>query len=137
MDYTELTLELLQVVHTLQKEKRPQKMRDSTRGSNFILQYTYIRGEDVLPSEISTEMGISTARIAAALNNLEGKGLISRRIDPNDRRRILVSLTDEGRNVAEEDYQLVHHHIGNMLRSLGEQDAKDFVRILRKISEMK
>ena len=55
--------------------------------SQFVLTYISKHGGSVIPSEISNEMGISTARIAAALGSLESKGLITRRIDERDRRR--------------------------------------------------
>ena len=40
---------------------------------------------------------LSTARIAAMLNNLERKGAITRARDKADRRRVVVRLTAQGR----------------------------------------
>ena len=46
--------------------------------------------------ELSTLLDLSTARIAAMLNNLERKGAITRARDTADRRRVVVRLTDQG-----------------------------------------
>ena len=81
-------------------------------------------------------MSISTARIAAALGSLESKGLITRQIDKDDRRRILVSLTPEGEETARKQQQNVLNNISQMLQKLGEHDAKEYVRIMGKIAEM-
>ena len=43
--------------------------------------------------ELSTLLDLSTARIAAMLNNLERKGAITRARDTADRRRVVVRLT--------------------------------------------
>ena len=47
--------------------------------------------------ELSTLLDLSTARIAAMLNNLERKGAITRARDTADRRRVVVRLTEQGR----------------------------------------
>ena len=100
-----------------------------------MLAYLAKHGGSAIPSEISNEMGISTARVAAALNNLESKGLVSRRIDLRDRRRILVELTDAGRALEIRHAKAVMATMVRMLQDLGEEDAKELLRILKKISE--
>jgi len=80
-------------------------------------------------------MGISTARIAAALGSLESKGLITRRIDEKDRRRILVELTDAGREKEAEHAKGIMRVLVRMLENLGEADAIEFLRILKKVAE--
>ncbi|MDP3448338.1 MAG: helix-turn-helix domain-containing protein, partial [Eubacteriales bacterium] len=97
MDFTELAREYMEVLFKMRKRKNDKKINDSMHGEQFVLTYVSKHGGSVIPSEISNEMGISTARIAAALNNLENKGLVTRRIDERDRRRILVELTAAGR----------------------------------------
>ena len=47
--------------------------------------------------ELSMLLELSTARIAAMLNNLERKGAITRARDEADRRRVVVRLTAQGR----------------------------------------
>lgn len=135
MDYSELAMEFLQKMYVFHKGKQQKKTDDFLQGGSFILQYINLRNEDVIPSEISNEMSISTARIAAALGNLESKGLITRQIDINDRRRILVSLTPEGKEIAEKQHQDVLKNVTQMLQSLGEYDAKEYVRIIGRLSE--
>ena len=100
MDYEELAKTLLSRMYTLNKTRSQRNINEGMRGEGFVLQYIIRRGGNVLPSEISGFMDISTARMAAALNSLERKGLITRRIDPSDRRQILVDLTDKGKEFA-------------------------------------
>lgn len=136
MNYKDLAKQLIQTVRLLKTNKPKFVVTDVMQGGTFILQYLLERNEAVLPNEISNEMKISTARIAAALNNLEQKQLINREIDKNDRRQILVTLTPEGKEMAEKQRQEIENHISQMLQSLGEHDAIEFVRILNKIASL-
>ena len=129
MEYRELAVEFFKDLHSL-KKVRPQKhISESLRGEAFALQYIAYHNGPVLPGEISDEMGISSARIAAALNSLEKKGLVTRRIDPEDRRRILVELTELGQEQARRHTEEILNNITQMLSALSEQDARDYVRI--------
>jgi DNA-binding MarR family transcriptional regulator len=105
------------------------------QGESFVLHYILHHEDSVLPSEICKIMGISSARIAAALNGLESKGVITRRIDTSDRRRILVDLTPKGKAMAEEQRQEMLENTSKMLSFLGEDDAKEYVRLTGKLAE--
>ncbi|MCL2044815.1 MAG: MarR family winged helix-turn-helix transcriptional regulator [Oscillospiraceae bacterium] len=140
MDFSKLAEELIQHNEDMQRmrSERPQRIIDeSTRGEGAVLRFVFDKdGEDVLPSEISKGIRISTARIAATLNSLEGKSLITRKIDPQDRRKILVQITDAGKEQAAKELAHLYEQTTNMLKHLGEHDAKEYVRIMKKFATM-
>lgn len=135
MDYTELAYEFMEIMYQLKKRGSQKKISDSMHGETLLLFYISHHEGNVIPSEISNEVGISTARVAATLNSLESKGLITRRIDLNDRRRILVEMTPEGRLQVEKQFLMIINSTTNLLKYLGEDDAKEYVRIMRRLSE--
>lgn len=135
MDYQSLAREYMVTLHQLRRRNNQDKITDSMRGEHFVLKFLSMHGGRAIPSEISKEMGISTARIAAALGSLESKGLITRRIDERDRRRILVELTDAGRAQQNEHENMIMGMLEHMLRNLGETDSLEFLRILKRIAE--
>ena len=136
MDYEELAVRLLDTLQSLHKKKPPPFFNEALQGEAFVLHYIALRGGHVLPGEIGHEMGVSTARVAAALNSLEKKGLITRRIDTGDRRKILVEITEEGKAFTEKQYRAVIGGITKMLALLGERDANEYIRIMGKLAEM-
>ena len=136
MDYPALATKLLDSMQALHKARPQKHINESLHGGAFVLRYIALHGGEVLPGEISGEMGVSSARIAAALNSLESKGLITRRIDPNDRRKILVGITPEGTALAQEQQQAVIQGASKMLALLGEHDAKEYVRITGRLAEI-
>ena len=136
MDYHVLANELLRKIYVINKDRPQRKLNECMRGEGFVLQYVIFHEGPVQPNEISSFMNISTARIAAALNSLERKGFVTRRIDPSDRRRILVELTPEGKELADAQRGAMLNHMIRMLERLGEQDSTELVRILGRVAEI-
>lgn len=127
--------EYMETMYYMRKVNSHKQIHDSVHGENFVLFFISQNGGKVIPSDISNEMGISSARVAAALNSLEKKGLIARRIDAEDRRRILIDLTDLGKEQVESHYRMIMSMIKNMLQYLGEKDASEFIRIMKRLAE--
>jgi DNA-binding MarR family transcriptional regulator len=130
----DLADEFLYLMPTLHRSRPQKQINESMRGEHFIVQYIMLMGRKVQPSEISAEMEISSARVAAALNGLEKKGLIEREIDPSDRRRILVDLTKEGRARASIISQHMVAGIRHLFEELGVDDSRELLRLMKKIS---
>lgn len=135
MEYEVLAREFMECMHMIKKAGPQKPIEESMRGEAFVIQFLSHHGDSVLPSEISNIMGISTARIAATLNSLEKKGWITRRIDTDDRRRILVDLTSEGKAHAEQHHRHMMENTIKLLSMLGEEDAREYVRLSRKLAE--
>lgn len=136
MDYMELAHEFMESMKAFRKARMHKNINDSLHGEAFILQCIYQQGGEILPGEISNEMEVSSARVAAALNSLEKKKLITRNIDVNDRRRILVALTPAGIEFAEQYRQTILRDTAGMLEKLGEHDAQEYVRINKRLAEI-
>lgn len=135
MDYKSLAHDYMEVMNKMHRHKVQKQLTDSMHGEHFVLFYISQHEGNVIPGDISNKMGITSARIAAALNSLEGKGLISRRIDTKDRRRILIDLTDAGREQVQEHYQMIMGITTHMLEYLGEDDATEFIRIMKRLAD--
>jgi DNA-binding MarR family transcriptional regulator len=136
MDYRKLAEDFMQKMFLLSKARPQRKIHESMKGEAFVLHFLEHQGGCVQPSELSNSMGISTARIAAALNNLERKGMITRRIDTSDRRRILVDLTEAGKAQAEAQRQEILEHTACLLSMLGEEDAREYVRLTGRMADL-
>ena len=55
--------------------------------------------------------------------------------DKNDRRRILVELTRAGQERVDEHGKKMLENMKGILDYLGEQDASEFVRILKRLAD--
>lgn len=108
----------------------------NARGKCFVLRCLARSKAPLLPSDLSEQSHASTARIAVVLNTLEKKGLISRAIDPTDRRRILVSLTNVGQEYVAVVRTQLREDMKHLLEELGEQDAREYLRITKRILQI-
>ena len=113
-----------------------EKIIDYSRGESFTLHYLLERKSEVLPSEISSALNTSTARIAVLLGQLEQKGLISREICKSDRRKVEVSLTEAGRKRAKSEKAEMHSYLEMVFKEMGEKDTDDFLRTASKFFEI-
>lgn len=76
--YEQLANELVQVNEALLHQPAQDLLSKLSRGEPFVLNYLLTHYGQAHPTDLSRHMVVSTARIAALLNRMEEKGLISR-----------------------------------------------------------
>ena len=134
MDYTALAHEL---IWALAFRKLPtESTRRLSSGEQGILNYLNFVRDGVMAGELSREIGITTGRTAIALKKLESKGLIRRQISEEDRRCVQVCITPAGKDAAEDLRTKVLDATVYVLTELGEQDAQEYVRIVKRIAAL-
>jgi len=135
-DYVKMAItEFNEIMSNSQKDMF-ENLNRAFKGGLFVLQYLSSQDTAVLPSELSVALNSSTARVSALLGSLEKKGLIVRDIDTTNRRNILVTITESGRNFAKSEMKKRKEHLAQVFTELGEKDAEDFLRLLEKFFEL-
>ena len=137
MDYRELAIELTEAFSRPHFAKRDPEHAHGEIGILIFLQINKIKNgvESFSSGDLSKALELSTGRMAIALNGLEKKGFINRKIDYSDRRRVMVSITEEGSSFAETHHEKRLDRFEKMLSALGEEDAVEYVRITKRIIE--
>ena len=135
MDYFSLAEQMLSVRARLSHLPAGEAISDACGGEFFALASMLLLLDDApgCPSGLRRSMGVSSARIAALLKHLEQKGWISRSADKHDERRVNVSLTDAGRELINRRRREAIERVAAALRSLGEEDAHEYVRLQQKM----
>ena len=72
---------------------------DRIRGRHFRVLAVLGEGESLSQLEIGERVGIDRNTMVLLIDDLEGRGLVTRRRDPEDRRAHRVSLTETGKNI--------------------------------------
>ena len=96
------------------------------------LEETPIRTQAALAEAIRADK----TRIIAVLDDLESRGLIGRRPDPDDRRARLLSLTAEGRRLRDTVQAAIQRGEERLLAHLPPADRDGFLRGLRALSAL-
>lgn len=135
MIYQDLAKKFIINSHKFRRQKFQRTFDESMSGEIFAIFYILYQKEDVRPTKIAKEMEISSARVAAMLNSLEKKKLISRKRSDIDKRKINIELTKSGTDLAQKTKEDVLHQVSSMLEFLGEEDAKELVRIMSRLAK--
>ncbi len=131
-----LAIEFLNITIKIKQCNSHRKIDESSKGETFCLLYLKEVKQEVSPNELSNEMHISTARVAAILNTLQKKELITREINSTDRRKIVIKLTDKGLKKAKQHKKDVTNEIETILKSIGTKDSQELLRIITKINKI-
>jgi DNA-binding MarR family transcriptional regulator len=84
------------------------------------------------PFELSKMLGIDTGLMTRMLDKLEGKGLLVRERDEEDRRVVNLSLTKAGVTVAEQIPEIAPDVLNARLKGFTKAEVNELRRLLRK-----
>ena len=127
----DLSEELYNLLAELLNRKLNRTVLDSIRGEYGILRYLLYVENNASAGRLSEHLHVVPGRITDTLNSLERKGLIERHTDPEDRRRVLVSITDAGREQAIQMMTRIHREYEGMFQILGRKDTEELIRLLK------
>ena len=132
------TLDNLIFEQTLQK-KIAGNFKELSKNQPMVIKIIGMEGE-VMPSTIGKYTGMEKSSLTRMVDNLEKKGIVYRKTDPDDRRKVLVSLTEKGLRYYNYLTKITAEMADEILKFVEEQDVEEFVqsletmvRILRKI----
>lgn len=90
-------------------------------------------GEPLPPKVIGERLLQTSGSITSLLDTLERRGLVRREPHPEDRRKLLVDITDEARDLVAKMLPLVHATSIDVLDGLSEADREQLTLSLAKI----
>lgn len=138
MNYEESAAELLDCRMNGYRKCRviQNNIAEAERGELPVLLYLIEGGDGAGAGELRTEFKVNSSRVASILNSLCKKGYVERVPDLGDRRRVRVFVTDEGRHFATARREETISNLTELLRLLGEEDALEYVRIMKRVAEI-
>ena len=79
-------------------------------------------------SDIQSQLFVSKAAVSKMLGVLEKKGYICRDIDKENRRNLIITLTQEGKGILKKLEQNVDELVARIIQQLGKDQAEQFVK---------
>jgi DNA-binding MarR family transcriptional regulator len=86
-------------------------------------------------SDISTLLGVTPRSVTKLVDSLEREGLVLRQPHPEDRRALLLRLTDQGAMVCKESCLANAEATAGLYAELTPTDRSDFARVLQRLLE--
>jgi MarR family transcriptional regulator, organic hydroperoxide resistance regulator len=89
-----------------------------------------------LPSTIAKSIDLKQATVTVLVNKLEDAGLVTRRRDTEDRRRVWVALTDSGRTACRQSPDLLQNRFKHGFDGLDEWEQAMVIAALERVASL-
>jgi len=109
--------------------------KESTMATGFAL--ISIDPEEGTPSTaLGPKMGMEATSLSRTLKNMEAKGLIERKPNPEDGRGVLIHLTPFGKEMREFSKNVVLRFDEAVKENISEEELKTFTKVANTILEL-
>jgi DNA-binding MarR family transcriptional regulator len=88
---------------------------------------------ELTPTELYRGLLVSSGAMTNRLDQLESRGLLVRRSDPDDRRRVRVALTDRGRALVDAAMDAETEALAELLGFLSDEERATLIGLLRTV----
>ena len=135
-----LTSDLFQLMKQFPRPRLKQGSVDGLTRSEYELLVMLVvnHGKDRTAfsvTKLSNLLQITPAGVTHLINPLEEAGYVQRLQAPNDRRVVLVGLTDKGAQVAQLLISELQEQLVGLVHHLGEEDSRTLIRLLSRSIE--
>ena len=134
--YNNLKNELIEALLQLYISNQASSIAEMLEGEHAVLSYILKEEQDVTPTNISIKLGITKSRVTAILNSLHEKELVLLKRKSDDRRKIIVSLTEKGEEDIVSKLVLLDNKIVKLIKELGIEKSTTLIGILNDINQI-
>lgn len=127
-----MTLHVASRVVTMDLRSRLQRDGELTPAQLNVLLFTLVHGELEL-HRITTYVSMKKATASALVNDMVNAGLLQRRFPTENRRTILISVTDEGEAIFKESFQIYNDGERRWAAALDAEERDQLVKLLVKL----
>lgn len=129
----ELLEQIVESMHRMKKARFENLFEDLSQQDFFVMQMIVSHKKKekrgICVSEIAKKMKISAPAVSRKLGEMEEKGLITRAVDPKDRRNTYVTITQRGETIREEAGHIVDTLFIRVIRNMGEDNVRQMIQL--------
>ena len=135
MENKQLITDYYEALNSPKFKKVASTINENRRSVYIILTILQEAQGEVVAGDLAKRMGVSTARVAVALNMLDQRGLIKKYRSPTDARKTDVEITEAGVQFIDEHRQKIYAAISSMLDRLTEEEGVQLLNIIKKLAD--
>ena len=128
--------EFIEALLQLYISNQASSIAEMLEGEHAVLSYILKEKQDVTPTKISLKLGITKSRVTAILNSLHEKELVLLKRKSDDRRKIIVSLTEKGEEAIVSKLIVLDNKILKLIEELGVEKSITLIEILNDINQI-
>ncbi|GEN30966.1 DNA-binding MarR family transcriptional regulator [Cerasibacillus quisquiliarum] len=112
------------------------KMFNENLGISHVLTLGYLnKNRKARPSEIAKELGLTPPTVTHLLEKLVNRQLVVRLFDENDRRIVLLDITDKGKELLHRAHAEGQRLRKEMFEKLTSEEKQQLLHIFQKLNE--
>ncbi len=111
-------------------DRRRREISDLSASAFQVLAILEGADEPLAGHVIAERLLVSSASMTSLLDTLERRGLVERHRHPDDRRKVLIQLTDEARRVVDHMLPAVHAAATEAFADVDEPDREQLIEML-------
>jgi DNA-binding MarR family transcriptional regulator len=104
------------------------------RRHHYVLLTALVEFGPATQADLGRRLGLDRSDMVAVVNDLEGRGLVTRNADPSDRRHKIVALTPAGVAMQTRLDELVHEANEMLLEPLSAEERVQFTDFVRRLA---
>lgn len=131
-----ILIALRRIMRAIDLHSRRLAQEFNLTGPQLILLRELLRCGEIHVAELAQNINLSHATVTDILNRLEKRGLISRTRSLLDKRRILITPTEQGVALVEKSPPLLQEQFSGQLAKLQEWELTQILSVLQRIALM-
>ncbi len=109
-------------------------IQSALTASQLVILQIVVNDGNITPSAIAKTVALKQATITSVLDKLESKGLITRRRDSSDRRRVFIEPTNDGRKVVTNAPDLLQDRFNAQFDKLSDWEQALIISALERVA---
>ena len=134
--YEELLVSIRKVIRAIDLHSKQLNKSSGLTGPQLLIMQEIARVKGVTASQIAKSINLSAATVTNILDRLENKGLINRVRSTEDKRRVGLFLSEEGRNSLIDAPQPLQEHFIQNFCSLEDWEQSLLLSSMQRIATM-
>ncbi|GAA6204451.1 MULTISPECIES: MarR family transcriptional regulator [Thalassotalea] len=134
--YEELLISIRKVIRAIDLHSKQLNKLSGLTGPQLLIMQEIARVKGVTASQIAKQINLSAATVTNILDRLENRGLIERVRSSEDKRRVSLFLTDDGRNSLIDAPQPLQEHFIQKFCSLENWEQSLLLSSMQRIASM-
>jgi DNA-binding MarR family transcriptional regulator len=132
----QILIALRRIVRAIDQHSRRLAQEFGLTGPQVVLLRELVRNGEMHVAELAENICLSHATVTDILNRLEKRGLVGRTRSLTDRRRIMVTATEEAKAIIKQSPPLLQEQFSNQLTNLQDWELTQTLSVLQRVALM-
>ncbi|WP_371378154.1 MarR family winged helix-turn-helix transcriptional regulator [Thalassotalea aquiviva] len=134
--YEELLISIRKVIRAIDLHSKQLNKTSGLTGPQLLILQEIARVKGVMASQVAKQVNLSAATVTNIIDRLENRGLVERIRSTQDKRRVGLFLTEQGRNLLINAPQLLQEGFIQKFCSLEEWEQSLLLSSMQRIASM-